>query len=77
MEDWQYFMDNTGGVFRTQSNIYLHFLAVNYFRTKHYPVDTRRKLNVQKTLRKRPGRRLKVLRTFNLRPVSTDYFVDV
>ena len=40
-------------------------------------VDTRRKLNVQKTYRRRPGRLLNVLcllnvlRTFNLCPVST------
>ena len=35
------------------------------------PVDTGRKLNVHKTYRRRPGRRLNVLRKFNLRPVST------
>ena len=34
------------------------------------PVDTGRKLNVHKTLRRRPGRLLNVLCTFNLRPVS-------
>ena len=34
------------------------------------PVDTGRKLNVQKTFRRRPGRLLNVLCTFNLRPVS-------
>ena len=37
------------------------------------PVDTRRKLNVQKTFRKRPGRLMNVLWTFNLRPVSTGW----
>ena len=36
-----------------------------------YPVDTRRKLNVRKTFRRRPGRLLNVLCTFNLCPVST------
>ena len=36
-----------------------------------HPVDTGRKLNVHKTLRRRPGRLLNVLCTFNLRPVST------
>ena len=41
-----------------------------YFHYYH-PVDTGRKLNVQKTFRKRPGRLLNVLCTFNLRPVST------
>ena len=34
------------------------------------PVDTERKLNVYKTFRRRPGRPLNVLCTFNLRPVS-------
>ena len=35
------------------------------------PVDTGRKLNVHEAFRKRPGRLLKVLCTFNLGPVST------
>ena len=35
------------------------------------PVDTERKLNVHKTFRRRLGRLLNVLCTFNLRPVST------
>ena len=35
------------------------------------PVDTGRKFNVHKTFRRRSGRFLNVLRTFNLRPVST------
>ena len=34
-------------------------------------VDTRRKLNVHKTFRRRPGRLLDVLCTFSLLPVST------
>ena len=33
------------------------------------PVDTERKLNVHMTFRRRPGRLLNVLCTFNLRPV--------
>ena len=37
------------------------------------PVDTGRKLNVHKTFRRRPGRLLNVLCTFNLRPVSTGW----
>ena len=37
------------------------------------PVGTGRKLNVHKTLRRRPGRLLNVFCTFNLRPVSTRY----
>ena len=36
-----------------------------------YAVDTGRKLNVHKMFRRRPGRLLNVLCTFNLRPVST------
>ena len=35
------------------------------------PVDTGRKLNVHMTFRRRSGRLLNVLCTFNLRPVST------
>ena len=35
------------------------------------PVDTGHKLNVHKTFRRRPGRLLNVLFTFNLRHVST------
>ena len=34
------------------------------------PVDTRRRLNVHKTFRRRPRRLLNALCTFNLRPVS-------
>ena len=35
------------------------------------PIDTGRKLNVHITFRRRPGRLLNVLCTFNLLPVST------
>ena len=35
------------------------------------PVDTGRKLNVQKTFRRRPGRLLNVLYTFNVLPAPT------
>ena len=35
-------------------------------------IDTGRKLNVHKTFRRRSGRYLNVLRTFNLRPVFTE-----
>ena len=41
--------------------------------THEYLVYTRRKLNVYKTFRRRLGRLLNVLCTFNLRPVSTGY----
>ena len=44
-----------------------HYRVLN----ESFPVDTGRKLNVHKTFRRRPGRLLKVLCTFNLRPVST------
>ena len=38
-----------------------------------FPVDTGRKLNVHKTFRRRLGRLLNVLCTFNLSPVSTGF----
>ena len=38
-----------------------------------FPVDTGRKLNVHKTFRRRPGRLLDVLFTFNLGPVSMGF----
>ena len=41
------------------------------FKQVNVPVDTGRKLNVHKTFRRRPGRLLNVVCTFNLRPVST------
>ena len=40
----------------------------------HYPADTGRKLDVHKTSRRRPGRLLKVLCTFYLRPVLRGRF---
>ena len=44
------------------------------FGKKPYPLDTRCKLNVHKAFKRRPGRLLKVLCTFNLRPVSRGSF---
>ena len=41
--------------------------------TKNYPLGTGRKLNVHNTFRRRPGRLLNVLCTFNLRTVSKGY----
>ena len=41
------------------------------------PVDTGRKLNVHKTFRRRPGRLLNVLCTFNLRPASTGFWKNL
>ena len=40
------------------------------------PVETGRKSNLHKTFRRRPGRLLNVLCTFNLRPVSTGFPYD-
>ena len=39
-----------------------------------FPVDTECKLNVRKMFRRRPGRHLNVLCTFNFCPVSTGLF---
>ena len=46
---------------------------LNYWLMTCYPVNIGRKLNVHKTFRRRPGRVLNVLCTFNLRPVSVGY----
>ena len=62
-----------------------NYLAMNYYWSiarwvwyssyriveRYLPVDTGRKLNLHKTFKRRPGRHLNVLCTFNLRPVST------
>ena len=40
-----------------------------------FPVDTGRKLNAHKTFRRRPGVLQNVLRTFNLRPVSSGMMI--
>ena len=50
------------------------YLKNRVSRSCNSPVDTRRKLNVHKTLRRRPGRLLNVLCTFKLRLVSTGSF---
>ena len=44
---------------------------VTEYISSYNSVDTGRKLNVNKTFRRRPRRLLNVLCTFNLRPVST------
>ena len=46
-------------------------MSDNNNKKRNGPVDTWRKLNVHKTFRRRPGRLLNVVYTFNLRPVST------
>ena len=48
-----------------------YFLKRVTFYDSSVPVDAGRKLNVHRTFRRRPGRLLNVLCTFNLRPVST------
>ena len=52
-----------------------YFKKMYFYKSSIYniiiPVDTGRKLNVHKTFRRRLGRLLNVLCTFNLRPVST------
>ena len=45
--------------------------TVHVTSNKYNPVDTERKLNIHKTFRRRSGRILNVLCTFNLRPVFT------
>ena len=44
---------------------------IHEYHTTDIPADTRRKLNVHKTFRRRPERLLNVLCTFHLRRVST------
>ena len=44
--------------------------------TKQLPRRQRRKFNVHKTFRRRPGRVLNVLCTFSLRPVSLGYIAE-
>ena len=60
---------------RILNSIYLVFFfsrnAKKTYTDQSIPVDTRRKLNVHKTFRRRPRRLLSFLCTFNLRPVST------
>ena len=51
--------------------VFVNFEASLSLNMREDPVDTGSKLNVHKTFRKRPGRLLNVLCTFNLRPVST------
>ena len=50
-----------------------NLLLYSYFVVTLFPVDTGRKLNVHKTFKRRPGRLLNVLCTFNLRVVSKGF----
>ena len=50
--------------FQRQCKVFQYLLQKN-------PIDTGRKLNVNKTFRRRPRRLLNVLCTFNLSPLST------
>ena len=54
--------------------LFLILFGLSNFQIFLVPVDTGRKLNVHKTFRRRPGRLLNVLCTFNLRPVFTGVF---
>ena len=50
--------------------------TIEYHSFKYYnPVDTRRKLKVHKTFRRRPGRLLNILSTLDLRPVSAGNYI--
>ena len=49
------------------------FFPEKYIIANIIPAHTGRKFNVAKTFRRRPGRFLNVLCTFDLRPVSTGY----
>ena len=51
-------------------------VLLKQLQSHHHPADTGRKLNVHKTFRRRPGRLLNVLCTFNLPPVSTGQLQD-
>ena len=61
------------GVVSEISNMVTFFekLYLSSYICKSASVDTGRKLNVHKTFRRRPGRLLNFLYTFNLHPVST------
>ena len=70
--------DCTGGIQFSRvmcSNIGYKCKFICFTKIQRYPVDTGGKLNVHKTFRRRPGRLLNVLCTFNLPPVSTGYNV--
>ena len=56
-----------------RSLLFLSFFSCHGAKAVPFPVDTGRKLNIHKTFRRRPGRLLNVLCTFNLRPVSTGF----
>ena len=62
----------SGALWKDKS-VKIHHKNVQVLASEVYPVDTGRKLNVHKTFGGRPGRLLKVLCTFNLRPVSTGF----
>ena len=58
-------------IYLNEQAVNVKFSKINKTDREIDPVDTGRKLNVHKTFRRRPGRLLNVLCTFNLRPVST------
>ena len=66
---------DAGGPLREFFTLYFDADARNIMQctSSSFPVDTGRKLNVHKTFRRRPGRLLNVLCTFNLRLVPTGF----
>ena len=60
-----------GGPYRIESWRSENAMWNEIYQYTNDPVDTGGKLNVHKTFRRRPGRLLNVLCTFNLPPVST------
>ena len=59
------------------SEVILKKITPQRYIQKPTPLDTGRKLNVHKTFRRRPGRLLNVLCTFNLRSVCRGYISPV
>ena len=55
----------------TRRNSFKSLAKASCIQNHAYPVDTGRKLNVHKAFRRRPGRLLNVLCTFNLCPMDT------
>ena len=62
------FLHRLCGWFQSSKSQSIFLLAAS---DRHNPVYIGHKLNVHKTFRRRPGRLLNILCTFNLRPVST------
>ena len=59
---------------KKNSVVFLIENPLKMMKNAFHPVDKGRKLNVHNTFTRRPGRLLKVLCTFNVRPVSRGLF---